>query len=82
MADGIRSCWGLDLPAIQVFMAAEALVMEAQNPFELLCRQNQAQVLLTFSAQVCKLESSPDQSKPILCSLGDHISEQSQPACA
>lgn len=61
MAGGIRGCWGLGLPAIQVFVAAEALVNETQSLFELLCRQNQAHFLLPVLAQVWKFELSPDQ---------------------
>lgn len=63
MADGIRGCWGLGLPTIQVFVAAEALVTEIQSLFELLCRQNQAYFLLPLLVQVWKFESSPDQKQ-------------------
>lgn len=64
MADGIRGCWGLGLPAIQVDVAAEVLVMETQNLFEPVCRWRELGWVASYHwVQVCKSESSPDQKQ-------------------
>lgn len=65
MADGVRGCWGLGLPAIPVYGAAETLVIETQNLFEPLCKWIELDPVPSypFRSKAVKSESSLDQKQ-------------------